>query len=85
MKYKFFKRITRNYEEKFSKEKKTDEIHIDVNGVKIYITEHQCGYSLDKPYVTIFIPKEYSNYNGIGSYSMDFDTFIKKAIDLSKK
>lgn len=71
MKYEVFKRITKKYEEKFSREKQTEEMHIDVNGVEIYITEHQCGYPISEPHITIFAPNGYS-------YSMDFNTFIKK-------
>lgn len=69
MKYKVFKRVTRKYEEKFSKEKKTDEIHINVNGAKISIAEHQLGSPIDEPYVHISIPNGYS-------YGMDFNTLI---------
>ena len=82
MKYKVFKRVTRKYEEKFSKEKQTEEIHIKVNGVEIHIAEQQCGYPLDEPHVTIFVPKEYGCYDGVDSYSMSFETFIKEATKL---
>ena len=75
MKYKVFKRVTRKYEEKFSRERQTDEMHINVNGVEIHIIEQQAGYPLDKAYVHVRIP------NGYG-YDMDFDTFIKKATKL---
>ena len=71
MKYQFFKRATKSYEEKFSRVKKTKEIRIDVDGIVISISEHQLGIPLNEPHVYISIPNGYS-------YSMDFNTFIKK-------
>lgn len=75
MKYRFLKRVTKNYDEKFSKEKKTDEIRLNVNGVVISIAEHQVGIPLDEPYIHISIPNGYS-------YGMDFNTFVKKLTTL---
>lgn len=75
MKYEVFKRVTRKYEEKFSKEKQTDEIHINVNGVEIHIAEQQCGYPISETHVTIFVPNGYS-------YGMDFNTFVKRLTTL---
>lgn len=74
MRYEVLKRVTRNFEEKFSKEKQTNEIHININGFDIFITEQQCGYLISEPHVTIFVPNGYS-------YGMDFNTFIKKLTD----
>lgn len=71
MKYRFLKRVTKSYEEKFSMAKKTKEIRIDVDGVVISIAEHQVGIPLNEPYVHISIPNGYS-------HGMDFNTFIKK-------
>lgn len=74
MRYEVLKRVTRNFEEKFSKEKQTNEIHININGFDIFITEQQCGHLISEPHVTIFVPNGYS-------YGMDFNTFIKKLTD----
>lgn len=70
MNYKVLKRVTKNYDEEFSKEQQTDEIEILVGDVIINITEQQCGMKV-KPHVRIYA-KDYL-------YSMDFDTFIKNA------
>ena len=75
MKYKVLKRVTRNYDEKFSREKQTDEMHINVRGIGIIITEQQCGHSLSEPHITIYAP------NGC-VYEMDFNTFINKVTSL---
>ena len=71
MKYKAFKKITKLYEEIFTKEKETKELAIDLNKISIYIAEHQFGIPLEEPHVEICI-------KGICSYSMDLSTFIKK-------
>ena len=70
MNYKVLKRVTKNYDEEFSKEQQTDEIEILVGDVVINITEQQCGMKVE-PHVRIYA-KDYL-------YSMDFDTFIKNA------
>ena len=75
MEYKILKRVTKNYDEKFSKERQTNEIHLSVGGVKVFITEQQMGCALNKPHIMIWVPNGYS-------YCMDFDTFIKNAIRL---
>lgn len=70
MKYKTLKRVTKYYDEKFTKEKETNEIHININDVNIQIIGQQCGNVLNEPYIEI-ITKECS-------YGMDFNIFIKK-------
>lgn len=74
MKYEVLKKVTRKFEEKYSKEKKTNEIHININGFDMFITEQQCGMPISEPHITICMPNGYS-------YSMDFNTFIKKITD----
>lgn len=72
MKYKVFKRC-KKYREIYTKEKETKEIQIELNGIAIYIAEHQMGLPLNEPWVDIFIK------DGC-SYSMDLSTLIKKII-----
>lgn len=74
MKYKTFK-CMRNFDELFTREKETKEIQIEIDEVKVGITEHQFGLPINKPYVNITI-------KGKGVWSMDFSTFIKKAINM---
>ena len=71
MKYKVFKRCGKYYDEIFTKEKETKEIHIELDGVTIHISEQQIGMPLDQPQVFISVK------SGL-SYSMALSTLIKK-------
>ena len=54
MKYKTLNQVTKDYEEKFSKNKQTDEIHVTtINGIEIDIIEQQCGHLLNEAYIRI--------------------------------
>lgn len=70
MKYKTLKRITKYYDEIWSKERAADEIQINTHGVEIDITEQQVGVPLPQPNVNIYI-------DGI-TYSMNWDVFLSK-------
>ena len=71
MKYKTLKRITRKFDQVYSKQKETKEITIELDdNTTLYITEHQMGTPIKEPYITIGIEDR-------GSYSMDLSTFIK--------
>ena len=63
---------TRDYESVFTKEKEIKEIELCIGDFILHITEQQCGVALDKPYITII--------TNDGTYSMDFETFIKNGI-----
>lgn len=71
MKYRAFKRCTKGFEEIYTKEKETKEIHIDLDGIKIRITEHQLGLPIKEPWVDIVVKDGWS-------YGMDFSEFIKR-------
>jgi hypothetical protein len=71
MKYRTLERITRNFDQVYSRQKETKEIHIDLgDDVTLSITEHQMGSPIKESYITIGIEDR-------GSYSMDLSTFIK--------
>ena len=70
MKYRAFKKC-KDYEDIFTKENETKELQIELDGIKIYIVEHQFGIPLKEPFVQIDIR------DGI-SYGMDLSEFIKK-------
>lgn len=70
MRYKALKKVTKDYDEIWSKERETDEIQINTHGVEIDITEQQVGVPLQQPYVNIYI-------DGI-TYSMNWDVFLNK-------
>lgn len=70
MKYKTLKRVAKSLDEIHTREKETDEIHIESNGVYIEITEQQAGMLLQEPH--IYIAKGYM------SVSMDMSTFLKR-------
>lgn len=72
MKYRAFKRCTKGYDEKFTREKETKELQIEIKDrITIDFEEHQCGMDLNEPHVDIAIPGGYS-------YSMDLSEFIKR-------
>lgn len=72
MKYRAFKRCAKGYEEKFTREKETKELQIDIKDrIIIHFEEHQLGMDLNEPHVDIAIQGGYS-------YSMDLSEFIKK-------
>ena len=71
MKYRAFRKCTKDYEEIYTKEKETKELQIELDGIKIYITEHQVGIPIKEPHVEILIKNECG-------YSMDLSTLIKK-------
>lgn len=70
MKYSILKRVTKRLEEVHAREKVTDEIHIESDGVYIEIAEQQVGLPLKEPH--IYIAKGYM------SVSMDMSTFLKR-------
>jgi hypothetical protein len=70
MRYKTLKRITKYYDEIWSKERAADEIQINTHGVEIDITEQQVGVPLPQPNVNIYI-------DGI-TYSMNWNVFLSK-------
>lgn len=72
MKYRAFKKCTKDYDEKFTREKETKELQIDIKDrIIIHFEEHQHGIDLNEPHVDIAIPGGYS-------YSMDLSEFIKR-------
>lgn len=70
MKYRVFKKC-KDYEDIYSKEKETKELQIELDGIKIYIMEHQFGMPIKEPYMEIVIKDGWS-------YSMNLSQFIKK-------
>lgn len=70
MKFRAFKKC-KNYEDIYTKEKETKELQIELNGIIIYITEHQFGRPIKEPYVEITIKDDCS-------YGMDLSQLIKK-------
>ena len=71
MKYQILKRVTKDYEEVFTKERKIEEIHISIKDVDITITEQQLGNKFNEAEIIIDLPNNYT-------YVMDWSTFIKK-------
>lgn len=72
MKYRAFKKCTKDYDEKFTREKETKELQIDIKDrIIIHFEEHQLGMDLNEPHVDIAIPGGYS-------YGMDLSEFIKR-------
>lgn len=71
MKYKAFRKCTKDFEEIYTKEKETKELAIELDGIKIWITEHQFDKPIKEPYIEIAIK------NG-NHYYMDLMEFIKK-------
>lgn len=71
MNYKALKRVTKNYDAKFSREQKTDEIEITIGDIVINIAEQQYGVKTP-PYVYLTTKD--------CTYQMSFETFIKNAI-----
>lgn len=71
MKYRAFRKCTKDFEEIYTKEKETKELEIELDGITIWITEHQLGMPIDKPYIEISVK------NGM-TYGMDLSTLIKK-------
>ena len=72
MKYRAFKKCTKDYDEKFTREKETKELQIDIKDrILIHFEEHQLGIDLNEPHVDIAISGGYS-------YSMDLSEFIKR-------
>ena len=69
MKYRVFKKC-KKYKDIYTKEKETKELQIELNGIKILITEHQYGMPINEPYVEISV-------EGC-TYCMGLSTFIKK-------
>lgn len=76
MRYKALKRVTKGYDEIFTKNKETDEIHVVIGGssaeIDIYIINQQCGRQLDTPQIIL------SNKNG--SYEIKLEELINKLI-----
>lgn len=70
MKYKTLKKVAKKFDEIHTREKETEEIHIESGGVYIEITEQQVGLPLQEPH--IYIAKGYV------SVSMDMSTFLKR-------
>lgn len=68
MKYTTFKKCTKDYKEIYTKEKETQAIEIEVDGITILIEEQQLGSPI-KPHITIFTEN--------GTYSMNLSTLIK--------
>lgn len=72
MKYRAFKKCTKDYDEKFTREKETKELQIDIKDrIVIHFEEHQLGIDLNEPHVDIAISGGYS-------YSMDLSELIKR-------
>ena len=70
MKYKTFKKCTKDFEEIYTKEKETKAIEIELDGINIFITEQQLGSPLKEPHIEISVADGYT-------YSMDLLTLIK--------
>ena len=72
MKYRAFKKSTKDYDEKVTREKETKELQIKIKDrITIHFEEHQLGIDLNEPHVDFHIPGGYS-------YSMDLSEFIKR-------
>ena len=71
MKYRAYRRCTRNFEEVYTAERETKALEIELDGVKLWITEQQFGLPIGKPQIEISV-KDGSSYN------MDLSTLIKK-------
>lgn len=70
MKYRAFKKC-KDYKDIFTREKETKELQIELDGVNIYVIEHQFGTPLKEPCVIIDVK------DGV-SYGMDLSEFIKR-------
>ena len=71
MKYRAFKKCTKDYDEEFTREKETKELQIQIGDkFALYIEEHQMGIDLTEPHIEFVV-------SGKGSYSMDLSEFIK--------
>lgn len=73
--YKVLKRVTKNFEEIFSKEKQTHEIQLKIGDSQIYITEQQCGSVFSPPHpphIEIYVPEKKI------TYGMDYNDFLDK-------
>lgn len=71
IRYKALKRVTKNFDTKFSRERETDEIEITIGDITLNITEQQYGVKTP-PYVYLTTKD--------CTYQMSFETFIKNAI-----
>lgn len=71
MKFKAFKRC-RKYTDIYTKEKETKELQIELDGVRISVTEHQYGVPINDPWIDITVKGKNI------TYSMGLSTFIKK-------
>lgn len=75
MVYKVFKRVTKGFEEIFSKEKQTHEIQLKIGDSWIRITEQQLGSVFSPPHppeIEIYVPEKQT------TYGMDYNTFLDK-------
>lgn len=71
MLYRVVKRVKKNFDEVYTREKQTSEICIDFGDVKIEIIESDLGRKVT-PYVFIRTKS--------CTYSADLDTFVKRCI-----
>lgn len=70
MKYKVFKKCTKDFESIFTEEKEVKEIQIQFDGINITITEHQLDIPLKNPCVMIETEQ--------GGCYMNLSTLIEK-------
>ena len=70
MKYKIYKRTNRNYDDIFTREKRTHEIHLKFGDYHVHFIEQQLGIPCSETMVYLSAP-------GKASYSMDLTTFFK--------
>lgn len=73
--YKVLKRVTKGFEEIFTKEKQTQEIHLKIGDSRIYITEQQVGDVFSPPHpphIEIYVPEKQI------TYGMDYNAFLDK-------
>lgn len=73
--YKVLKRVTKGFDEIFTKEKQTHEIHLRIGDSIIHITEQQVGSVFSPPHppqIEIYVPDKQC------SYGMDYNTFLEK-------
>lgn len=62
MKYKVFKKCNKNYEEIYTREKETKEVQLDLDKVRILITEHQCGIPTGETWIEIAVKDKSTTY-----------------------
>jgi len=73
MKLEIYKETDRNLKDVFEKVREVKEVKLQIGDITLFISEHQLGFTLDKPHISIMTDKIV--------YSMDFNDFINNSIN----